>query len=98
MGSKVSIPALREQAMEALEESTKMLEVASNLLDQGNKEEAIRLTDEARAKRNVSVWLMSKANALEINSSQEARPRHYETHGSTPQVWRRQTGELHRNH
>ena len=98
MGSKVSITALREQAMEALQESTTMLEVAANLLDQGNRDEAVRLTDEARAKRNVSVWLMSKANAMESTPSQEVRPRLYETHGSMPQVWTRQTGDLHRNH
>jgi hypothetical protein len=56
---------LREQALEALRTSTLMLEVASNLLDAGNCEEAARLKEEACAKRNVSVWLMSKANTLE---------------------------------
>ena len=53
---------LLERAMEALQESTTMLQVAGKLLDQGNLEEARRLRDKARARRNVSVWLMAKAN------------------------------------
>ena len=65
MNSQTSVTALREQALEELYKSTTMLEVASNLLDQGNRDEAARLSEEARAKRNVSVWLMSKANSLE---------------------------------
>lgn len=56
---------LLEQAMSALQESTTMLQVAGKLLDQGNVEEARRLRDEARARRNISVWLMAKANTLE---------------------------------
>jgi hypothetical protein len=56
---------LREQAMEALQRSTTLLQVAGKLLDQGNVNEAKRLRDQARAQRNVSVWLMAKANTLE---------------------------------
>ena len=56
---------LLEKAMEALKRSTTMLKVAGNLLDQGNVEEAKRLRDQARAQRNISVWLMAKANTLE---------------------------------
>ncbi len=59
--------------MEALQQSTTMLEVASNLLDAGNREEAIRLKDEARVKRNVSVWLMSEANTLESAKLRDVR-------------------------
>lgn len=59
--------------MEALQQSTTMLDVASNLLDAGNREEAIRLKDEARAKRNVSVWLMSEANTLEDAKLRDVR-------------------------
>ena len=51
--------------MEALHRSTTMLKVAGKLLDQGNVEEATRLRDQARAQRNISVWLMAKANTLE---------------------------------
>ena len=70
---------LREQAMEALQESTTMLKVAGKLLDQGNVEEATRLRDEARAQRNVSVWLMAKANRLEEASRRFLRgPHHHE--------------------
>jgi hypothetical protein len=60
-----SISQLREHAIEALEESTTMLQVACKLLEQGNVEEAGRLRDEARYRRNVSVSLMAKANTLE---------------------------------
>ena len=63
---------LREQAMEALLESTTMLEVASNLLEQGNIEESERLHKAARTKRNVSVLLMAKANALENQARDNA--------------------------
>ena len=56
---------LREKAMEALHRSTTMLKVAGKLLDQGNVGEATRLRDQARAQRNISVWLMAKANTLE---------------------------------
>ncbi len=55
---------LREQAIQALQESTTMLEVACNLMEQGNRKEADRLHKAARTKRNVSVLLMAKANAL----------------------------------
>lgn len=73
MGIQRSVAAIREQAMEALQQSTTMLEVASNLLDAGNREEAIRLKDEARVKRNVSVWLMSEANTLESAKLRDVR-------------------------
>ena len=70
MSTQRSATALREQAMEALMASTTMLEVASNLLDAGNRDEAVRLQEEARSKRSVSVWLMSKANTLENEGSE----------------------------
>ena len=69
---------LREQAMEALQESTTMLKVAGKLLDQGNLEEARRLRDEARAQRNLSVWLMAKANRLEQASRRLLRSPHHQ--------------------
>ena len=79
MGIESSVAALREQAMEALKESTTMLEVASNLLDAGNREEAIRLKDEARGKRNVSVWLMSEASTLENAKLRDIRAHRQQT-------------------
>ena len=79
MSSQRSVAALREQAMEALMASTTMLEVASNLLDAGNREEAVRLQQEARAKRNVSVWLLSKANTLENDGSGNRRFQGHDT-------------------
>ena len=83
MSSQPSASMLREQAMEALQASTTMLEVASSLLDAGNREEAVRLKEEARAKRNVSVWLMSKANTLESSAAGNERFRVQEIHGTT---------------
>jgi hypothetical protein len=79
MSIETSVSALRKQAMQALEQSTTMLEVASNLLDAGNREEAIRLKDDARAKRNVSVWLMSEANTLENAKLRDVRLQHKQT-------------------
>jgi hypothetical protein len=79
MSIERSVAALREQAMEALQESTTMLEVASNLLDAGNREEAIRLKDEARGKRNVSVWLMSEASTLERAKLHDIRAQQQQT-------------------
>jgi hypothetical protein len=80
MSSELSVTRLQEKAMEALKESKTMLEVASNLLDVGNREEASRLKDEARAKRNVSVWLMSKANTLENAKLSDRGSNLHDTH------------------
>ncbi len=74
---------LLEKAMEALEESTTMLKVAGKLLDQGNVEEARRLRDEARTRRNISVWLMAKANTLEEMSHGSVQGRHRHSQSST---------------
>ncbi len=73
---------LREQAIEALQESTTMLEVACSLLEQGNRKESERLHKAARTKRSVSVLLMAKANALE-NASRKIPPDYYEDDSST---------------
>jgi hypothetical protein len=82
MSNQQTMP-LREQAMEALQESTTMLEVACSLMEQGNKKEAERLHKAARTKRNVSVLLMAKANALEIESGDRLLRRHSEIHSDT---------------
>ena len=80
--NKQSVP-LRAQAMAALQESTTMLQVACDLMEQGNKKEAERLHKAARTKRNVSVLLMAKANALELESGRKTHPHYYETDGNT---------------
>jgi hypothetical protein len=80
MNQERSMP-LREQAMEALEESTKMLEVACNLMEQGNRKEAERLHKAARSKRSVSVLLMARANALE-NAAYKRRSHYREVDSS----------------
>lgn len=54
---------MEQEALEALRESTKRLEVAEQLLRVGNIREAERLRDEARQKRHVSIWLMKQAKA-----------------------------------
>jgi hypothetical protein len=59
---------LRKQALEALETSTKMLEVAVRLLKQGNRAESDRVRDEARTQRTISTLLLAEANKLELNS------------------------------
>jgi hypothetical protein len=82
MSNQRAIMALRKQAMEALRESTTMFDVAFSLLEQGNREEAVRLQNEARAKRNDSVWLMAKANALELAASGNVSSWHYEANRS----------------
>jgi len=63
MGSKVQTTTLQTQALEALEKSTKMFEVARRLLQQGNIVEAERIRNDARRQRTLSVWLMTNANA-----------------------------------
>ena len=64
MGSREGIQ-LRRQALQALEKSTRMFEVAFDLLKQGNESEAERVRDEARAERTISTLLMAEANNLE---------------------------------
>lgn len=56
---------LRERAVEALQKSTRMLEVARRLFKYGNRTEAERVRREARAQRTISALLMAKANRLE---------------------------------
>ena len=60
---------LREQAIDALRSSTTMLNVAVQLLKQGNSREADRLRQEARAKRNESKLLMARLEGLNRTGS-----------------------------
>ena len=57
----------QQKALEALQESTKTLEIAEQLLSVGNIKEAERLRDKAREQRNVSVWLMRQVQGSEAN-------------------------------
>ena len=52
---------MQQRAVEALEESTKSLEVADQLLKVGNYREAERLQAKAREQRKVSVQLLAQA-------------------------------------
>ena len=58
---------VQQKALEALQESTKTLEIAEQLLRVGNIKEAERLRDKAREQRNVSVWLMRQVQGSEAN-------------------------------
>lgn len=60
---------LRKRALEALERSTRMLEVAIRLLKQGNRAESERVKGEARTQRTISTLLMVEANNLELYSN-----------------------------
>ena len=59
---------LRTKAVEYVNESTQMLKQAFALIKAGNRQEAERLQQVARAKRHNSVWLMRKATKIERNS------------------------------
>lgn len=65
MGSREGL-TLREKALEALEKSTKMLQVALDLMMQGNQIEATRVRQEARKQRTISTFLMAEANSLDL--------------------------------
>ena len=75
MGSREGL-TLREKALEALEKSTKMLQVALDLMTMGNRVEAARVHQEARKQRTISTLLMAEANKLEMNLNM-ARAAHY---------------------
>jgi hypothetical protein len=59
---------LRRRAVETVHESTEMLKQAVVLLKAGQRRQAERLQEAARAKRNESVWLMRRANKLDRDS------------------------------
>jgi hypothetical protein len=74
MGSREGL-TLRQQALDALEKSTRMLQVALDLLDQGNKEESARVRKEAQTQRTISTLLMAEAHYLDrIPVSAGAKP------------------------
>ncbi len=68
---------LRERAVAALQQSTTLLKHGLSLLKQGRSEAGHELLNEARAKRNDSVWLMAKANELEKAFDRQVSPTHY---------------------
>jgi len=82
---------LREKALEALERSTEMLQVAVDLFTQGNQLEAIRVREEARKQRTISTLLMAEANSLEMSPY---RGRSQQKHNTT----NRTTGRLSHQH
>ena len=75
MGSREGL-TLRQKSLEALQKSTQMLQVALDLLTQGNQVEAARVQKEARKQRTISTFLMAEANKLEMNLN-IARAAHY---------------------
>jgi hypothetical protein len=84
MGSREGL-TLRQRALEALERSTKMLQVALDLLSQGNQVEAARVQKEARRQRTISTLLMAEANNLEMSLNIIRSQHHtHTTHHKTP--------------
>jgi hypothetical protein len=57
---------IRQKALDTLQESTKRLELAEELLEVGNVQEAERLQEQARKQRNISVLLMAQARRGEV--------------------------------
>jgi hypothetical protein len=57
---------IQQRALEALQESTRNLLVAEQLINVGNITEAERLKEEARQHRNISVWLMKQARPSDL--------------------------------
>ena len=72
---------LRKRALEALQRSTKMLEVAIRLLKQGNRAESDRVKSEARTQRTISTLLMAEANKLDLNPQAHDYPAHARSAG-----------------
>lgn len=75
MGSRESL-TLRQLALEALEKSTKMFDVAFKLQTQGNEVEAQRVRNDARTQRNVSTILMAEANYQKVDSNSVSSQRY----------------------
>jgi hypothetical protein len=67
MGSSEGLN-LRRRALDALEKSTQMLEVALTLLKQGNRIESDKVRDYARRQRMISTLLMAEATQLETTN------------------------------
>jgi len=67
---------LRQRALEALEKSTKMLQVAVDLFEQGNPHEAERVHKEAQFQRSISTLLMAEAHNLDRNPK-TVQSKHY---------------------
>jgi hypothetical protein len=68
---------IRKRALEAIERSNTMFEIALGLLKQGNNVEAARLRSEAREQRTISTLLMAEANKLETLSHSDYRSHEY---------------------
>jgi hypothetical protein len=79
MGSRDGL-TLRRKALEVLEKSTRMLEVAVDLLEQGNQAESARVRKEAQTQRMNSTLLMAEAHNLERNPASRSSKRDTVTH------------------
>jgi len=88
MGSQAGL-TLRQRALEALEKSTKMLQVAIDLFEQGNPQEAERVHKEAQFQRSISTLLMAEAHNLD-RKPKTAQSKHYNrtVFGQTPAAQR----------
>ena len=59
--------AIRQKALDALRESTRILKIANQLVRVGNTKEAEVLRERARRKRYVSVLLMAQAHPIDTD-------------------------------
>jgi hypothetical protein len=75
MGSGEGL-TLRQKALETLEKSTRMLQVAVDLFEQGNPLEADRVRKEAQYQRSISTLLMAEAHNLD-RSPKTIQSKHY---------------------
>jgi len=74
MSSSTLIKQLRQKALDTLQESSELFERAFVLLQDGHLQEAEKLKESARSKRNDSVTLMREANKLEETSAEPDNP------------------------
>jgi hypothetical protein len=75
MGTQAGL-TLRQRALEALEKSTKMLQVAVDLFEQGNPQEADLVHKEAQFQRSISTLLMAEAHNLD-RTPKTTQSKHY---------------------
>ena len=68
MSNSGLITQLRQKALDTLQESSELFELAFGLLQKGDLQEAENTKELARSKRNDSLSLMREANSLEEKS------------------------------
>ena len=75
MSDYTLIKQLRQKALDTLEESSELFERAFVLLQNGHLQEAEKMKELARSRRNDSVLVMREANRLEDTTAESDNPR-----------------------